>query len=99
MLAIAKGMLEKEATQSVADKASHMAQTCPELSLPHSMQELQVRHIPSYTQTTLRSDIHTNDVYHIVKHKEHTKVWGWIMKNYYFNFIICIKKENVKVEL
>ncbi|KAB5565562.1 hypothetical protein PHYPO_G00243000 [Pangasianodon hypophthalmus] len=41
MLSIAKGMLEKEAKQVVADKASHMAQNCPELSLPHSVQELQ----------------------------------------------------------
>ncbi|MCI4381710.1 hypothetical protein PGIGA_G00255060 [Pangasianodon gigas] len=41
MLSIAKGMLEKEAKQVVADKATHMAQNCPELSLPHSVQELQ----------------------------------------------------------
>lgn len=47
MLSIAKGLLEKEASQSVADKAAHMAQNCPEISYPHSMQELQVCHIHS----------------------------------------------------
>ncbi|MCJ8735824.1 hypothetical protein PDJAM_G00251870 [Pangasius djambal] len=41
MLSIAKGLLEKEAKQVVDDKAAHMAQNCPELSLPHSVQELQ----------------------------------------------------------
>ncbi|KAF7702218.1 troponin I, fast skeletal muscle-like [Silurus meridionalis] len=41
MLSIAKGLLEKEATQSVADKAAYMAQNCPDLSLPHSLQDLQ----------------------------------------------------------
>ncbi|XP_060765939.1 troponin I, fast skeletal muscle-like [Neoarius graeffei] len=41
MLAIAKGLLEKEAKQSVEDKAAHMAQNCPELSLPNSVQDLQ----------------------------------------------------------
>ncbi|KAF4081236.1 hypothetical protein AMELA_G00159110 [Ameiurus melas] len=41
MLSIAKGMLENEAKQSVIDKAAYMEQNCPDLSLPHSMQELQ----------------------------------------------------------
>ncbi|XP_017341524.1 troponin I, fast skeletal muscle [Ictalurus punctatus] len=41
MLSIAKGMLEKEAKQSVIDKEAYMAQNCPDLSLPHSVQELQ----------------------------------------------------------
>ncbi|TSK45840.1 Troponin I, fast skeletal muscle [Bagarius yarrelli] len=41
MLSIAKGLLEKESKQIVADKAAYMAQNCPELSIPHSMQELQ----------------------------------------------------------
>ncbi|XP_017555641.1 troponin I, fast skeletal muscle-like [Pygocentrus nattereri] len=41
MLGIAKSLLEKEAAQYEVDKAAHMAQNCPELSLPGSMQELQ----------------------------------------------------------
>ena len=44
MLGIAKTLLEKEATQVVTDRASHMAQNCPDLVIPHSAQELQVRH-------------------------------------------------------
>lgn len=55
MLSIAKGLLEKEAKQSVEDKTAHMAQNCPELSLPHSVQELQVHHIHSLTLNWLQT--------------------------------------------
>ncbi|XP_058264668.1 troponin I type 2a (skeletal, fast), tandem duplicate 3 [Hemibagrus wyckioides] len=41
MLSIAKALLEKEAKQSKVDKETYMAQNCPDLSLPHSVQELQ----------------------------------------------------------
>ncbi|KAF5903894.1 troponin I, fast skeletal muscle-like, partial [Clarias magur] len=41
MLAIAKGLLEKEIKQSAADKIAHMTQNCSEPSYPHSVQELQ----------------------------------------------------------
>ncbi|KAK3558486.1 hypothetical protein QTP86_018138 [Hemibagrus guttatus] len=41
MLSIAKGLLENESKQSKIDKETYMAQNCPELSLPHSVQELQ----------------------------------------------------------
>lgn len=68
MLSIAKGRLEKEAKQCVEDKAAYMAQNCPELSLPHSVQELQVftRHIHSANPKR----IHTNDVHHTMMPKD-----------------------------
>ncbi|XP_036431747.1 troponin I, fast skeletal muscle-like [Colossoma macropomum] len=41
MLGIAKSLLEKETAQVAADKAAHLEQHCPALSLPGSVQELQ----------------------------------------------------------
>ncbi|XP_076861753.1 troponin I, fast skeletal muscle-like [Brachyhypopomus gauderio] len=41
MLSIAKGLLEKEASQSVTDKATYMSEHCSDISLPSSLQELQ----------------------------------------------------------
>lgn len=71
MLSIAKGMLEKEAKQSVIDKEAYMAQNCPDLSLPHSVQELQVQYNTfTLSHSSQSKHIHTNHVYHIVLHKD-----------------------------
>ena len=44
MLAIAKGLLEEEAKEQVEWRKRYMEETCPPLSLPRTMQELQVPH-------------------------------------------------------
>ncbi|KAJ8340080.1 hypothetical protein SKAU_G00347130 [Synaphobranchus kaupii] len=41
MLMIAKGLLEVEAKEAVEERARHMAEVCPPLSLPGSLQALQ----------------------------------------------------------
>ncbi|XP_046890057.1 troponin I, fast skeletal muscle-like isoform X2 [Hypomesus transpacificus] len=41
MLAIAKGLLEEEAKEQVEWRKRYMEETCPPLSLPRTMQELQ----------------------------------------------------------
>ncbi|XP_029438414.1 troponin I, fast skeletal muscle [Rhinatrema bivittatum] len=41
MLQVAKATLEKEAADRAAEKSSYLAEHCPPLSLPHSMQDLQ----------------------------------------------------------
>lgn len=42
MLSIAKGLLEEEERQREEDRHSYMAENCPPVSMPRSMQELQV---------------------------------------------------------
>lgn len=42
MLSIAKGLLEEEEKERQMEKARYMAETCPPVSMPRSMQELQV---------------------------------------------------------
>ncbi|XP_035377412.1 troponin I, fast skeletal muscle-like [Electrophorus electricus] len=41
MLSIAEALLQKEASQSVADEAAYMSEHCSDLPFPHSVQELQ----------------------------------------------------------
>ncbi|KAM8751175.1 troponin I, fast skeletal muscle-like [Acanthopagrus latus] len=41
MLSIAKGLLEEEEKERQMEKARYMAETCPPVSMPRSMQELQ----------------------------------------------------------
>ncbi|XP_073328572.1 troponin I, fast skeletal muscle-like [Pagrus major] len=41
MLSIAKGLLEEEEQEQAEEKARYMAETCPPVSMPRSMQELQ----------------------------------------------------------
>lgn len=42
MLSIAKGLLEEEERQREEDRQRYMADTCPPVSVPRTMQELQV---------------------------------------------------------
>lgn len=42
MLSIAKGLLEEEESEQQVEKARYMAETCPPVSMPRTMQELLV---------------------------------------------------------
>lgn len=42
MLSIAKGLLEEEERQREEERQNYMADTCPPVSMPRTMQELQV---------------------------------------------------------
>lgn len=42
MLSIAKGLLEDEEREREEERARYMAENCPPVSMPRSMQELQV---------------------------------------------------------
>lgn len=46
MLSIAKGLLEEEEKEQEEERGRYMAENCPPLSLPRTMQELQVRPEP-----------------------------------------------------
>lgn len=43
MLSIAKDLLEEEEREREEERGRYMAENCPTLSLPRTMQELQVR--------------------------------------------------------
>lgn len=43
MLSIAKGLLEEEEREREEERTRYMAESCPAVSMPRSMQELQVR--------------------------------------------------------
>lgn len=47
MLAIAKGLLEEEERERGVEKRRYMADTCPPVCMPRSMQELQVGPAPA----------------------------------------------------
>lgn len=42
MLSIAKGLLEEEERQREEERQDYMASTCPQVSMPRTLQELQV---------------------------------------------------------
>lgn len=42
MLSIAKGLLEEEEQQREEERQHYMASTCPQVTMPRTMQELQV---------------------------------------------------------
>lgn len=42
MLSIAKGLLEEEEQQREEERQHYMARTCPQVSMPRTLQELQV---------------------------------------------------------
>lgn len=44
MLSIAKGILEEEEREREEAKRRYIAETCPPVSMPRTMQELQARH-------------------------------------------------------
>lgn len=42
MLSIANGLLDEEEREQEEEKSRYMAETCPPLSMPRGLQELQV---------------------------------------------------------
>lgn len=53
MLSIAKTLLAAEAKEAQEERVRYMEEHCPPLSLPGSMQELQVRHQPITSSASL----------------------------------------------
>uniref|UniRef100_A0AAZ3STI8 Troponin I, fast skeletal muscle-like n=1 Tax=Oncorhynchus tshawytscha TaxID=74940 RepID=A0AAZ3STI8_ONCTS len=60
MLQIAQGFIEAEAIQAEEDKNSYMDENVPSLSVPGSMQELQVLHVPMESYCVCRFLLQTH---------------------------------------